>query len=271
MPSTDISPPNVPSRVQTRHFATLRTIIALMLREMSTRYGRSPGGYLWAILEPLGGTLVLAAGFSLLVRSPALGNSFILFYATGMMPFTLYNSVANSIASSLNFSRPLLRYPSVIWLDAALARFILNTLTNLMVISLLFTGILIIAKTGSVLSFGPILTALALAAFLGLGVGLMNCLLSGLYPAWSMIWSIITRPLFLASGVLMLMERLPHAVQQVLWYNPLFHVIGLMRRGFYPMYKATYVSTAYVVAVGLALCALGLVLLMRYHKDILST
>lgn len=261
----------MPNRVQTRHFATLRTVVALMLREMSTRYGRSPGGYLWAILEPLGGILVLAAGFSLIMHAPALGNSFILFYATGMMPFLFYNSVASTIASSLPFSRPLLRYPSVTWLDAIIARFVLNTLTNLMVIYLLFTGILLVAKTGSVLNFGPILEALALCAILGLGVGTMNCLLSGLYPAWSMVWSIITRPLFLASGVLMTMEQLPRSVQEILWYNPLIHIIGLMRRGFYPMYNADYVSTAYVVSVSLILCALGLVLLMRYHKDILNT
>ena len=29
-----------------RRFATLRTVLALMLREMATTYGRSPGGYL---------------------------------------------------------------------------------------------------------------------------------------------------------------------------------------------------------------------------------
>ncbi|MEL6475009.1 MAG: sugar ABC transporter permease, partial [Pseudomonadota bacterium] len=35
---------------QRRRFASLRSIIALMLREMATSYGRSPGGYLWAVL-----------------------------------------------------------------------------------------------------------------------------------------------------------------------------------------------------------------------------
>ena len=51
-----------PQRVLTRRFATPRTILALMLREMSARYGRSPGGYLWALLEPLGAILILSSG-----------------------------------------------------------------------------------------------------------------------------------------------------------------------------------------------------------------
>ena len=38
-----------------RSFASLRCVIALMLREMATTYGRSPGGYLWVMLEPIAG------------------------------------------------------------------------------------------------------------------------------------------------------------------------------------------------------------------------
>ncbi|WP_260008654.1 hypothetical protein [Leisingera sp. M527] len=60
---------------------------------MSTRYGRTPGGYLWAILEPMAAILFLAIGFSLVIRSPSLG-SFLLFYATGFLPFNLYQSIS---------------------------------------------------------------------------------------------------------------------------------------------------------------------------------
>jgi capsular polysaccharide transport system permease protein len=33
----------------------MRTIVALIMREMATSYGRSPGGYIWAIAEPVAG------------------------------------------------------------------------------------------------------------------------------------------------------------------------------------------------------------------------
>lgn len=60
-------------------FATsMRSVSALMLREMSTRYGRTPGGYIWAILEPLGMIIILGLAFALLVRVPAMGTSFLL-------------------------------------------------------------------------------------------------------------------------------------------------------------------------------------------------
>lgn len=51
----------------------LRVIAALMLREMSTRYGRTPGGYVWAVAEPLGLIIVLGLAFELIAQAPSLG------------------------------------------------------------------------------------------------------------------------------------------------------------------------------------------------------
>ena len=68
-------------------------LFALVVREMSTKFGRSWGGYLWAIAEPLGGILLLTLAFSLALRKPPLGTNFPLFYATGIVPFFLFSNV----------------------------------------------------------------------------------------------------------------------------------------------------------------------------------
>jgi capsular polysaccharide transport system permease protein len=253
-----------------RPFATARTIAALMLREMSTRYGKTAGGFIWAVLEPLGLILILAVAFNLLLRAPALGTSFVLFYTTGYLPFILYQSDALFVARALSFSKPLLFYPSVTWMDAIIARFILNTLTSLMVAYILMTGVLLFTDTRIVLDLGPIVEAMALAALVGLGVGVLNCALIGLIPLWDVIWSILSRPLFLASGILFVYEDLPRIVQSILWFNPLVHVIGIMRRGIYPMYNADYASPTYVVFFALLTMVPGLLLLQRYHGKILN-
>ncbi len=259
-----------PQRVLTRRFATPRTILALMLREMSARYGRSPGGYLWALLEPLGAILILSVAFSIFIRNPPLGSSFLLFYATGYLPFMLYNSVSGMVARSINYSRPLLMYPAVTWVDAMLARFFLNALTGLTVTFLMLLGIMIFIESRSVLELPPILLAHAMALVVGLGVGALNCALFGLLPAWELIWGIAMRPLFLASGVMFIYEDMPPLAREILWYNPILHVTGELRRGIYPMYDASYVNPAYVLFLGLAGLFVGCVLLGRYHRDILN-
>lgn len=267
LPDTPAAPPGTGVN---KTFAPLRSIAALVLREMSTRYGRTPGGYIWAILEPLGAILILGMGFSLIIRTPPLGNSFLLFYATGYLPFNLYGQLSNMVARSINFSRPLLAYPAVSWLDAVLARFLLNALTNMLVCYLLLGGLLLATDTRVVLEILPILGSVALSMLLGLAVGTLNCALIGLFPTWDMIWSIATRPLFLASGVFFTFETLPPTIQPYLWWNPLVHVIGMMRSGFYPMYNAQYVEPLYVLMVSLIILLFGLLLMRRHHRTILN-
>ena len=259
-----------PASAGPRRFATMRTVLALMLREMSTRYGRTPGGYAWAILEPLGAIIVLSVGFSLMIRTPSLGTSFLLFYATGYMPFDLYQSLSGKVGKAVSFSKPLLQYPAVSWLDAVLARFLLNSLTGVLVAILLLGGILALTDSRTVLDLPPMIEAMTLSMLLGLGVGVLNCVLMGLFSLWTTIWSIATKPLFLASGIFFLYDDMPPMAQNILWYNPLIHIIGLMRTGFYPTYSAAYVSHVYVLGVSLALLTMGLILMGRYHRDILN-
>lgn len=259
-----------PKQGSPRSFATLRSVLALILREMSTRYGNTPGGYIWAVLEPLAAILFLSLGFSLIMRTPSLGNSFLLFYATGYMPFDLYVRISNTTGRALSYSKPLLKYPSVTWFDAVLARFLLNSLTSIVVMLILFVGILLVIDSRTLLDLSPTITATSLAMLLGLGVGTINCVLMGLFPLWEMMWAIVTRPLFLASGVFFLYEDLPPIAQDILAYNPLIHITGLMRTAFYPTYTAAYINIPYVLFVSLGLLTLGLVLMGRYHRDILN-
>jgi capsular polysaccharide transport system permease protein len=251
-------------------FATVRNILALMLREMSTRYGRTPGGYIWAVVEPVAAIMFLSLGFSLLLRTPSLGTSFILFYASGYLVMHFYNSLSGPIAKSIDFSKSLLRYPAVSWIDAMMARFILNCLTGIAIAVLLLTVILSVIDVSIVFYLPPIIEAFLLAALLGVGVGALNCCLFGLFPIWEVVWSILTRPLFIASGVIFIYEDLPAFAQDILWWNPIFHLTGLARSGFYTTYSPTYIDILYVLKFSLITLALGLLLTRRYNREILN-
>ncbi|MEM8633386.1 MAG: ABC transporter permease [Pseudomonadota bacterium] len=271
---TSLSSPDLPQQnarpQKPQRFRASRTIVALILREMSTRYGRSPGGYIWALVEPLAGIVVMAVAFSLVLRAPPIGTSFLLFYATGFLPYNLFQSLSVVIMRSMSFSRPLLRYPAVTWVDTIIARFILNTVTGLLVMYILMTGILMTLDTTAILDANKILTTLGLAAVLGLGIGALNCALMGLYPTWAIIWGIITRPLFLASGILYLYESLPQLAREVLYWNPLIHITSLGRSAFFPMYEPNYVSPLYVMIFASVSLFLGVTLLRRFHRHILQ-
>jgi capsular polysaccharide transport system permease protein len=248
-------------------FATLRTVGALILREIGTTNGRRAGGYLWMILEPIGGILAMTVLFSFFLTTPPLGSSFAFFYATGMIPYLIFMKINGTLSSALSYSKQLLTYPRVTIIDALLARLILNVLTQLSVSVLTLTAILLVQDTGTTFLMDRILLAHVLAIALGAGWGILNCLLISVIPVWKSIWSILTRPLLLLSGVIFMYHMVPLPYRDWLWFNPLIQVVGLMRGGFYPNYDASYVSVAYVVLMSLLPAVIGLLFLRRYYRD----
>lgn len=255
-----------------RKLSTVRTVLALCMREMQTTYGRSPGGYIWAVLEPVLAlalfTLVISIG--LRIREPAIGTNFPLFFATGFLSMYFFTSLNNKIARSLKFSNSLLNYPAVRWTDTIISRFIVNGTTYVMVFIIIMYGIITIFDLGIILDWGAISIGLALTFALGLSMGILNCFLREMFPIWDSFWSILTRPLILVSPVFYSYHDTPADWRWFYTYNPLVHTIGYIRKGFYPTYDASHVSWTYIVSLSLITGALGLIFLKRYHRDILN-
>lgn len=225
---------------------------------------------MWAILEPLGGILLLSLAFSLALRSPPLGTSFMLFYATGVVPYSMFNALAKGVGGAVQTNKGLLSYPVVSLLDAVFAKVVLNFMTSLFVAILLLGGIILFNGLHVNLDLAAALLSVVLAALLGTGIGALNCVLFGFFPTWKNVWGVLTRPLFLLSGIFFTFESVPPAFREILWWNPLVHVIGLMRAGFYGSYDAGYVSIPYVLGIALATFALGAYLMRRHASALIE-
>ena len=249
----------------------LRAPHALILREIATAQGRAAGGYLWAVVEPVAAVALLAAIFALAFDQPPLGRDFAIFYASGYLPYMLYADLAQKLGVALRFSRPLLAYPAVTWWDAIAARFLLNLLVHLMVMTMVLAGLYAVAGGRVVrpdlLRLAP---ALGLGAALGLGFGTLNAFLFGMVPVWERLWAIANRPLFILSGVVFLPEEVPAPYDGWLWFNPLIHVVGLTREALYPGYRSAMAEPLYVLALALVTLAAALALLGRYASDLLA-
>lgn len=261
---TDI-PVNIP--VKTVFQRSFATIFALMSREMATNYGKSPGGYIWAILEPAAGVALMTALFSIAFRQPQLGISFALFYATGMLPFTMYKDLSVKIAKSISFSDKLMAYPAVTFMDAILARLILNAITQFSIFLIVMGFILVTTETRVHLDVRWIALSIVATINLSVGIGIFNSIVFMKFPVWENIWAILNRPMFMVSCIFFLFDSTPEPFRSLLWYNPLIHIVGLMRRGVYPSYDAPYVSLVYLLGPPLVLSAFGLLMLKRHRNS----
>lgn len=252
----------------TRRLRTIRTILALLLREMETTHGRVRLGYLWAVGEPVAGILLLTAIFSIAFTAPPVGTSFAFFYASGYLPFSAYLDISQRVATSIRFSRPLLSYPGVTFLDAIAARFLLASATQLAVFAAVIALIVAVFPVDAILRWEALGLGFLMAGMLGLGVGAANCLLYELFPAWERVWAILTRPLFLLSAIVFQFETVPEPWRGWLWLNPLVHVVGQMRIGLFATYDGSYVSPGYVFGLAAVALAAGLLFLGRWHREL---
>lgn len=260
----------MPATFRLRAPNSVRTIMALVLREIATSYGRSPGGYMWAIAEPVAGIALLTFIFSMGFHAPPLGSSFSLFYASGLVPFLVYVELSNKLSQAINYSAPLLSYPRVTIIDAVLARAVLNTATQAIVVCLIMIPLLAMIDTQAPVDLAALAQGFALAICLGFGVGVVNCFLVTRFPVWQRIWSIVNRPMFLLSCIVFTFESVARPFQDWLWFNPIVHVIGIVRGGLYAGYDATYVSALYVLLISMLLSVIGIFLLWRFRNRLLN-
>lgn len=267
MTQTDLLPPPAkpPHRVR---FRTFRVLGALMVREMITRYGRSWGGYLWAILEPAGIVMVLTLALGAFLRHPPIGNSFALFYASGYLVFYFFHQIANQAGSAVSVNRELLQLPMVRPLDAVIARFILTFLTLICVAVLIFGTLLVL--THNTVNIARVFRAMLAVSVLGLGVGVTNAVIFVYVPVWRQVWTMLTAPLMIISGTFFLFSSMPSNIQKILIWNPLIHITGEMRMAFYPTYRGDYINLGYPIGVGLALVVIGMALVLRNQTALIE-
>ncbi|MDO5642261.1 MAG: ABC transporter permease [Paracoccus sp. (in: a-proteobacteria)] len=252
-------------------FATLRTVVALSLRELTTSNGDTAGGYLWSVLTPVIGIIGLAYIFSAGFRTPPLGENFAIFYATGLLPFFMFRNTCARVEHSIRASRNLLNFPRVTIFDVLVAKFLMAVMTQAAISAIVFVVILRVYDTNTTFHILQILQAFGVAALLGFGIGVMNCAIKTKFPLWEMVWSFVSRPLVLLSGVIILVESLPRPYGEWLLWNPLVHITGRMREAFYIDYVGSYTDLGYPLLLALGSSFIGLAGMKIFARELLDT
>lgn len=229
------------------YFVThMRIVSALLIREMSTRFGNKPGGYIWALLDPAAHVMLMTFIFGAIAHAPPLGSSFPLFFATGYISFQFYQATLAQVSGALKSNKALLGYPNVAPIDTVVARYILQMGTTLLVAIIVMSAIASTLHTPLRVQWEYVIEAVVLGSLLALGASLINTVLFLKYPLYESVFHIVSRPLFLLSGVVFLPEGLPHPFREIILLNPVIHVVTLFRKGFYPEYRATSFSPEYL-------------------------
>ena len=90
-----------------------------------------------------------------------------------------------------------------------------------------------------------------------------------MWPTTRLIVPMLMRLLFFTSGLFFSVEFAPVYVRDILFYNPMSHLIELLRNGMSEGYEMSFVFLPYVAGFILLVFSLGL-LLERYSRQYLN-
>lgn len=236
----------------------LRVVSAFTMREISTRYGRSPGGYIWALVEPAAYIYIMSVIRGAIGPLPPMGDSYVLFFATGYLAFMLYNGMSGYLASSISANKNLMSYPTVAPIDAVVGRFILQALTSTVVSAVIISLSYLTTRHSVPIEWGLVAEATLFAWLLALGIALLNIVLFVKFPIYEKLFGVANRPLLLLSGVFLIPSDLPHPMSDYLLENPLTHVVIMFREGFYGEAPYSGLDTSYLATWSVVVFFLGL-------------
>lgn len=245
-------------------------LFALVIREYRTRVGRHWTGIVWTVFEPLTHVLVILAIFGYLrnVASPIM--EFPVFLASGLMPFFLFRNLAQRLTESIDGNRGLFSYRQVKPLDTVIARAIVECVTWLAV--LVFTLCLLQWLGFRALPQQPLefFAVAALTALLGSALGLLLAVVTNGKPRVRTMVRWIYVPLYLTSGVVFSIDRIPSGYFEWLTWNPVLHLVDLSRSAFEPRHAMhPGLGWRYPASFVLVLLALALALYRRDRQQLM--
>ena len=247
----------------------VRVVVAIMLREIQTRFGEFKAGYIWAILEPLVHTLSFAFIISFFSHSAPLGEHVHIFVATAVVPFFFWREVISRTESAVRANAALMYFPIVKPIDAIIARFILEFMTWTIISTIVVGVLILLGFADAPQSVLGCLTVLFILSIHGLGIGLLNYAISNYSHMWEKVFHVCLRPVYLASGIMFLPERLPTDAQYWLWFLPTAHLFDWIREYYFEGYTSTFLSKPYVLISALVMIGIGLLLerMQRRHFE----
>ena len=243
----------------------LGSMRAFLLREMMNQFGRSRLGYFWALAEPAATVAILTALHAFIRggHHDLYGESPIVFFVFGAIPYFLYANSVTAAQGVCNSHKGLFNYRQIKPIDVILARAMMDGLMMMGVLVVFLVGWWWLGQNLPLRDPLHLLWALFSLFVLGVSIGLVFEVFSTIYPDMRKVISVVTRPMFFVSGLFFTIEMIPSGLRDVLIWNPVLHGVDFARDSVLPEYDSP-ASWTYLWGSILVLQFIGLAAYRRY-------
>ena len=238
-----------------------RTLYALMMREVITRFGRDNLGALWLVAEPMIFTLGVATLWTAGGLQHGSSIPITAFAVTGYSSVLLWRNCASRSIGAIDSNLPLLFHRNVKVIDVFLTRIVLEVAGatgSFAILAMFFTSIGWMEAPVDMLQviFGWFMLTwfgTALALLIGAGTAYSHTV--------EKLWGPTSYLLFPLSGAAFMVDWLPPTFQKIVLLLPMVHGVEILREGYFGNAVRTHYDVGYmaVVCLLLSLAALYLV------------
>jgi len=247
----------------------MRTVHALLLREVRSRFARNKLGYLWALIDPALQVMVFYLIFSAMGRHGVGGMSLILFLSTGVLTYSFMSNTYQTAVNAVDANKPLLTHPNVRIFDVISARVLLQFPTSFLVFVIFILAIWAGGERIRIENPAEVVYCLFMLTVAGMGLGLIINAFASIMLSLPMLFGQAMRILFFSSGIFFTITDLPRQLQEYLLYNPFLHLIDIVRFNFNPRLAIPAVNLTYPTLVIVTLLFLGLVSHLALRRRIM--
>ena len=206
---------------------------ALVVREIRTRFAGGSLGYAWAVIIPVAWILAITVFFYWIGRSAPIVVDLPIFVATGMIPYLVFRQVVTSMMRACRAQRHLVTLGPAKPDDVFAASGVLELINA----GLVTGAILLVINSFSVVPVAQaplaVVLGLALAWAFGMSAGRLAAVMAAASDTAQRLVPILLRPFFWISGIFFVAAELPGPLHDLLWFNPLLHIVEFVRLGWF--------------------------------------
>lgn len=244
-----------------------RVVGALMLRELTTRFGRENIGFLWIMVEPLLFALLVGLVWRFMKGPIEFGVDIVAFVVTGYIPLVLFRSVISRSISSFTANSGLMYHRQVKVIDLMLVRFLIELIGHMMAYLTVAILLGVFGLFPVPYDLGFLILGGAYYALFCFALALVVAPLSEMSELLEKLAPVTLYIMIPFSGAFSTVSVLSDGAANVVLYSPAVHGMEMMRYGvFGPSINPQY-DFIYPLEVCLPIMALGLLLcrMVRYR------
>lgn len=246
----------------------VRVIGALMMRELTTRFGRENIGFLWIMAEPLLFAMLVGIMWTFMKGYSEHGVNVMTFTVSGYIPLVLLRNSLGRCAMLFTVNGGLMYHAQIKIMDFVFVRFFIECIGAMLAylfVSLLLIAIGIFPFPSSI---GFMLLGWLYYCVFVLALCFVLAPLSEISEAVEKFLPVVTYIMIPFSGTFNLTEWLSPKVQAVVLYSPPVHGMEMMRYGIFGDIIHPHFDYFLPLGISMVLLCIGLALCRYVRRDL---